>query len=1133
MRSTGSTRYSFITRFMAGALVFAQVAVTILNTTPVAQAAASSVPVAVAEDQPLVTPIPSSEPTPAVNLVDFGCVIPGANPAATEPIIAARSVFGGMAIIYSFKHQPLKTNQDQAARAEIFRAEVVSTNPQSYSAEALKRASWQSLGLAQSGYQGLITTGEESNGVFHDTTAQSTKEYLYLLRADTTQQATQAGCVLSKTVQFKSDSTETIASITDKVATGGRAAVEAQRSLGVALLNGPCGNPAAVLTDPLSIVIALGCGLALLVRAFVVALLYQAMSFLATSSGITFTSDVNVSDFILSGLIPQEFMGIDLENKLIGTNSAGDPNAQGSALGQVVVRGHGFLLGLVNTLLVIGFILVALANVLQIQTKTYELKKMLPTLVVGFIVANFSLFIVRAGLELVSIAGRGLFEVGNQNTSIITKSEDSLRDATASPTPNSRNQIVYVPSNIKTDSTKVGLDFAKDGCTSASDLNLRCFVIAATAIGGDPSARLTTPNNASPWWDLLRGIPLGSVIAENRQGEKPDFMAVAFQSVLNILMFFNAIIFFCLGAVFVIRTIVIYFLAPLSPIGFMGMIVPQLKAIGDPFRKNLVNWLTMPLVSFFWIWLAFMWLRTVWGITDAAGNTIYTPRYLETTDGAVRYFSLPTLPAIVVYIFMMICMTRALKSPESMAGELKGLVGKITSKPGKLYENTFGKQFDRAKKFTTGAGKLVFGTGIDRLEGVAKMVGANKSVKKKQGIFTQQAKADLQGAEVKNRLDVATRAKELKAKNPGMTSQQALAQARQQIPAIDRVKFMQDRVKGYSDKEREQYLASDKQNVVGWVRGLGKRTDVLIKDMENANKAKESKLDSQINLRLTTAGNRLPGALIHRGTADMVKEDGLIAASADSAAKSRIEEDFVKGGSMPGIATLNKQQRRELMIRKLALESKAKGAEEKESYAAALSWAAGMHALGKNFDNITDPVEKEMYKQTKKIINSKFNDEVSRVQLGQVTARPYNASHDEKLWATFEAEGASGIDPAMFADSEDERKEIHTVAEQYAYLHTNIIASENISPDNHGSLTKNVEALNTLLSQNPKAAAEMQRVKNAYDGVKQAHANFMANRTADNERDYRSAVSSFRTVYKQDIGKKLGYLVADRAVHSI
>ncbi len=1121
-----TSRYSWATRFVAAFLASAQIGVGVLNSASVALAAEQA-------PTPVATAAPAATPSPEITLADFGCAIDQTKAGTQDLIVSARDMFGGVGATYSFTHLKLSLVTDQSARAEIFRAEVTSADAATYSADALKRSAWVSLGLAQSGYQGLITTDTESNGTFFDGTAEAGKQYLYLFRADTTMQPTDASCAVSGTVTYAGTSTENFSAVVDKVATGGRSAVEEERNLAVEFFGDTqCGNVLKVVARPWLMIAGLVCGLVVTVRAFSIYFLYQSMAFLATASGIKFTSDIDVSDFILSAIIPQEFIGIDLQNKLVGINSDGVANGAGATMGSVVITGHSFLLNIVNTLLVLGFILIALANILQIQVKTYELKKMLPTLVVGFIVANFSLFIIRAGLEIVTIVGQGLFEVNG--ASIISTSQQSLATtAPAAQRTNGRSQTVFIPPNISDPKTT---GYTAPGCAPNAPADLWCFVRAVSSVGGNPEARLTVPKSfqAPSGWAALNPWAWSGAAVDSL--EEPDWTAIIMQAILNLLVLFNAVIFFCLGAVFIIRTIVIYFLAPLSPIGFMGMVVPQLKAIGDPFKKNLANWLFMPLNTFFWIWLAFMWVRTSWTIPGF--NAVFLDTDKAATGGAV-YFNLPTIPGIITYIFMMICMMRALKTPDSMAGELKGLVGKITAKPGKLWEATGGKQIERAKKFTSGAAKFATGFGLDKAEGLLKMAGANKAVKSKQGTFTALATTDYNKAKVAHNKGVNVEAMKIKreahANGNFITAQEALAQAKQKIgPMQSQADFVKGRVTAYSEEEKKNYLRDEsKQNAVGWLRGLGKRTDTLIQKMENSNKASEQKLESQINVRLAMSSNRLPGGLLYRHASDRAKEDALIASSADAATKSKIEEDFATGGPLPGLAMINKQQRREVGIRKSAMENKAKATESKEAYEAAFVYAARQYSMGKNMDNITDPVEKEMLKQAGKNIKAEFGEEVKKVNLSDMGKRSFDPKHDDKLWKALLAGGAWNADASAFATDDAERKEINTAAHQYGRVHSGITSAGNV--DNHEVLAAYVNQLNSWLSQstNPELRSQMADVMKAFKDVQTAHTVFTTNRDDTSKKNYSAKISAFNAVYNKKIGDKLELLSENRGKYAV
>jgi len=70
---------------------------------------------------------------------------------------------------------------------------------------------------------------------------------------------------------------------------------------------------------------------------------------------------------------------------------------------EVVVRLWRIVLGIVNVAAIIGLIVLAVANILRVQIETYNIRRMLPTLVLAIIFANFSHLLCRIGIDFVQI----------------------------------------------------------------------------------------------------------------------------------------------------------------------------------------------------------------------------------------------------------------------------------------------------------------------------------------------------------------------------------------------------------------------------------------------------------------------------------------------------------------------------------------------------------------------------------------------------------------------------------------------------------------------------------------------------------------------------------------------------------
>jgi len=64
-----------------------------------------------------------------------------------------------------------------------------------------------------------------------------------------------------------------------------------------------------------------------------------------------------------------------------------------------------YVMSLVNGIVVLGLIFVALANILRINIETYHIKRMLPAIIIGVILANFSYLICRLFIDFSQVAG--------------------------------------------------------------------------------------------------------------------------------------------------------------------------------------------------------------------------------------------------------------------------------------------------------------------------------------------------------------------------------------------------------------------------------------------------------------------------------------------------------------------------------------------------------------------------------------------------------------------------------------------------------------------------------------------------------------------------------------------------------
>lgn len=199
------------------------------------------------------------------------------------------------------------------------------------------------------------------------------------------------------------------------------------------------------------------------------------------------------------------------------------------------------LLTIVNSLIVALLIVVAFVEILHINVDTYGVKKILPTLILAVIAANFSYILVRL---LVDIA----------------------------------NVVITVFS--KTDKI--------------------------TGMINNPDVFAFPEFEWSSWFSNL---------------------------LINLVLFAAAIMMYVLAFLFVIRNWVIYFLAIVSPIAFMAMVLPQTKSLFNQWWQNVIRWVFMPVVSIGLLWLAAQ-MTTLIKATSIMGAVIV---------GTLLYFAI-TMP---------------------------------------------------------------------------------------------------------------------------------------------------------------------------------------------------------------------------------------------------------------------------------------------------------------------------------------------------------------------------------------------------------------------------------------------------------------------------------------------------------
>jgi hypothetical protein len=272
-------------------------------------------------------------------------------------------------------------------------------------------------------------------------------------------------------------------------------------------------------------------------------LLDMSSSLLLKTSGIPGNDDG--ASNVFDGVEKDTFLG-PVQDKLLDTSG-----------GQLTRTAYNYILGLCNVGVLLLLIVIALANILQVQVNTYSLKKLLPGLIIGLILANMSFFIIRAGLEMSGELSQGLMDQLNKNCD--SSSTGSSGSASSGKTPCGYNAYK--------------LAFRQMG-----------------SVKQDPNAHLTKTEDGE---------------------EQPDTSLVFQQFILNAFLYTAAIFVFILAFLFLLRTFIFFFAAAIAPFAFLGLYFPPLSFMWKRWAALVTSWIFMPLVAYFWIWMGFLWFKAV------------------------------------------------------------------------------------------------------------------------------------------------------------------------------------------------------------------------------------------------------------------------------------------------------------------------------------------------------------------------------------------------------------------------------------------------------------------------------------------------------------------------------------------
>ncbi len=222
-----------------------------------------------------------------------------------------------------------------------------------------------------------------------------------------------------------------------------------------------------------------------------------------------------------------------------------------SEIGKAIISTSNALRNVLNALMAVAFIGIAFANILQIQVKNYNIRQLVPGLIIGYVLALSSTFLIRGALEATSFATKAVYEEGSRVAARVAGRSGACKD---------------VP-------------LGETGQNDLSTCGVQNMVTAFSNVRGtNGRACLTyTDNGISCSGDISLG-------------------AVTQQGFLNFAVLVAAVLFTVLAFMMIVRVVVFSMLIPLSPVAVLSAYIPPLKKpIWDRWYALMSKWLLMPI----------------------------------------------------------------------------------------------------------------------------------------------------------------------------------------------------------------------------------------------------------------------------------------------------------------------------------------------------------------------------------------------------------------------------------------------------------------------------------------------------------------------------------------------------------
>lgn len=226
-----------------------------------------------------------------------------------------------------------------------------------------------------------------------------------------------------------------------------------------------------------------------------------------------------------------------------------------------------YVLGILNAIVVLGLIVVALANILRLNIETYHIKRMLPSIILGVILANFSYLISRLFVDFAQVIA-DFFLFGQ-------------------PYP----LLTFAP----------GRPIEETG----GYLILSIFGLETLISGGAGTGTV-----AGLWILVSMGLSAGPISLAVIAILAIIFLVVVGPPVILMLV---------LGILLAVRIYLIWFLTIVSPLAFFSLVFTPLNKIWQTWWSWFVKWVFLAPIAFFFIKLATIVARAQWPVGTGGG----------------------------------------------------------------------------------------------------------------------------------------------------------------------------------------------------------------------------------------------------------------------------------------------------------------------------------------------------------------------------------------------------------------------------------------------------------------------------------------------------------------------------------